>query len=263
MKHTSIGLIIFAVTFCIALFAVRSLSASVLSLSYSHANYAVNFLGTPEIPMVEPTKETESDNGNTEETRIEFFTDDKRIGRRGKNKIEIRCYSVGPERFAEIKFYTRSEYGAWFELQSFKFDKDGVTDCNPIVEDFNNDGLNDFTYESAVAGRLANEVRKLFIYDQSQDELKYIKNSEEYPNLAYNKKLRCIDSFMVYGATSTVFLRIEGDILKEFASVSTGEERVATFTDKFGNERVLSRKKLDPNNFDQIYTRFTEYNPPR
>ncbi len=263
MKRTSIGLIVFTLTFCIALFAVWSLSTSALSLSYSHSNNVVNSVGTPEIPMVEPTMETESDNGNTEETRIEFFTDDKRIGRPGKNKIEIRCYSVGSERFAEIKFYTRSEYGAWLQSQSLKFDKDGVTGCNPIIEDFNNDGLNDFTYESAVAARGANEVRKLFIYDKSQDDLKYIKNSEEYPNLAYNKRLRCIDSFLVYGATSTVFLRIEGDTLKEFASVSTGEERVATVTDKFGNERVLSRKELDPNNFEQIYTRFTTYNPPR
>ncbi|MGD9564111.1 MAG: hypothetical protein AB7F88_15130 [Pyrinomonadaceae bacterium] len=263
MKRTFIGLTVFALTFAAALFAVWTLAKPAPSLSYAQNEHAPNSVVMPGTPAIEPTREPESDNGNTEETRTEFFTDDKRIGRRGKNKIEIRCYSRGNERFAEIKFYTRTEYDAWLEWQSFKFDKDGVTDCNPIVEDFNNDGLNDFTYESAVAARGANEVRKLFIYDERQDELIYIKNSEEYPNLAYNKKLRCIDSFMVHGATSTVFLRIEGDTLKEFASVSTGEEQVVTITDKFGNERVLSRKKMDPDNFEQIYTRFTTFSPPR
>ncbi len=50
------------------------------------------------------------------------------------------------------------------------------------LEDFNNDGIKDMTYVSAVAARGANEVRRLFIYDKKRDELVYIKNSEDYPN---------------------------------------------------------------------------------
>lgn len=198
-----------------------------------------------------------------EETRIEYFSDDRQIGRRGKNKIELRCFSNSVGRFAELKFYTRSEYGSWFEVQSFKFEKDGVTDCNPIVEDFNNDGLLDFTYESRVAARLSNEVRRLFIYDKKVDELVYIQNSEDYPNLSYNKKLNCVDAFIVTGSTETVFLQIKGDTLKEFASVSTGSERVVTVTRKDGTQVILRREEMDPDNFEEVYRRFSSYNPPR
>jgi hypothetical protein len=213
--------------------------------------------------VVQPIDTSTIDNQNIEETRIENFTDDRRIGRRRKNKIEIRCFSRGDERLAEIKFYSKTEYGAWIEAQSFRFEKDGVTDCDPIVEDFNNDGLRDFTYQSTVAARGANEVRRLFIYDKEKDELVYIKNSQEYPNLAYNKKLNCIDAFLVYGATSTVFLRIEGDTLREFASVDTGEELVVSITEKSGEKRVMRRKKMNPDNFEEVFRRFSSYSPPR
>lgn len=216
-----------------------------------------------ELSSVQPAKPIEHSDGNLEKTRIEQFSDEKSIGRRGKNKIEIECFSRGDERSAEIKFYTHSDYGAWIEVQSFKFDKDGLTDCDPIVEDFNNDGLKDFTYQSAVAARGANEVRKLFIYDKRQDELVYIQNSEDYPNLAYNKKLNCVDAFIVTGTSETVFLRLDNDKLREFASVSNGLEREVTVTNKAGMSRIIRREKYNIDDFGEAYRRFSSYNPPR
>ena len=213
--------------------------------------------------LSEEVKSTGVDTPDEEGTQVESFTDDKKIGRRGKNKIEIRCFSRAGGRFAEIKFYSRSEYDAWLEVQSFRFEKDDLTGCNPVIEDFNNDGLSDFSYKSGVAARMSNDRRKLFIYDEERDELVHIKNSEEYPNLAYNKKLNCLDSFMIYGATSTAFLRIDVDRLKEFARVDTGTERVVSVTSKSGKERIIRREKMDPLDFGEVYRRFSTYDPPR
>ena len=121
--------------------------------------------------------------------------------------------------FVIINFFTRQN-GCWVSANHYELDKDDVLGMDPELSDFNNDGLNDMTYISAVAARGANEVRRLFIYNKSNDRLMMIENSDDYPNLRYNKRLNCLDAFLVYGGCSTVFLRIEGDSLKEFACVS-------------------------------------------
>jgi len=268
MKLHILGLSLFIITLSIGLFLTWSgieSQSNQLAQPVSDAIIAEPMLShvdkSPDHKELTPSsKDIDSE---LEETRIEYFSDDRRIGRRGKDRIELRCFNNSTGRFAELKFYTRSEYGSWFEVQSFKFEKDGVTDCDPIIEDFNNDGLKDFTYQSMVAARGSNEVRKLFIFDKEQDALVYIKDSENYPNLSYNKKLNCVDSFIVTGSTETVFLRIEGDTLKEFASVSTGSERVVTVTRKDGTRVILRREEMDPDNFDEVYRRFSSYNPLR
>jgi len=264
MNWLPIRILVFGLTLCCEILVVWMFAKPVNVPTQASPNQNQRSLVPATEPsIVSPPEPINDTNGGVEETRIEQFSDEKRIGRRGKNKIEMRCYSRGSERFAEIKFYTRSEYGAWFQTQSFKFEKDGVTDCDPTIEDFNNDGLKDFTYQSNVAARGANEVRKLFIYDKKLDELVYIQNSEDYPNLAYNKTLHCVDSFVVTGTTETVFLRIEGDKLREFASVDNGLERVVTVTDSRGKSRILRRQKYNTNDFGEVFRRFYTYNPPR
>jgi hypothetical protein len=65
---------------------------------------------------------------------------------------------------------------------------------------------------------------------------------------------------MVHGASTTVFLKLDGDMLKEFASVDTGLDRVVTVTDKDGNEREISRKRMKERD---RYTRYVNFNPPQ
>jgi hypothetical protein len=264
MKQWSTRLFLFSLAFSLGIVFARMLTRPTITSTIGDTiESADDSVYEPEPAGVESANSVETSRETTADRRAEHFTDEKKIGRRGKNKIEIRCSDTGEGVFAEIKFYSRTEYGAWIQMQSFKFEKDTLTGCDPVIEDFNNDGLKDFTYQSNVAARGANQIRKLFIYDELSDELVYIKNSEEYPNLAYNKKLKCIDAFAVTGATTTEFLRIEGDELKEFASVDTGVERVVTVTDRAGLERVIRREKMNPHNFDEIYRRFTTYDPPR
>jgi hypothetical protein len=259
MTRLPTQIIIFGLIFCFEIFIVWMFAkpTNVTTQALPIENQPVPVVVT-EPPLVSTQPPIENVPHNAEKTRIEQFSDDQRIGRRGKNKIEIECFSLDDNRFAEMKFYTRSEYGAWFEVQSFRFDKDGVTDCDPVVEDFNNDGFKDFTYQSIVAARGANEVRKLFIYDKDRDELIYIRNSEDYPNMVYNKRLHCIDAWLFHAATTTVFLKIDGDELKEFATVNTGLELIAEVVDKDGKSRVISRKKMKE---ADVYTRYIDFKP--
>ncbi|WP_448606898.1 hypothetical protein [Paenimyroides ceti] len=188
----------------------------------------------------------------------DFFSDSLTIGRKGKNKIEIS--KIRNEDACEVilSFYSR-EGKNWLLKNRFQFAKDLITDIDPQISDFNNDGYNDITYVSNVAARGANEVRRLLIYDPAKDVLIPIQNSEEYPNMAYNKELNCIDAFLVHGGSSTVFLILEGNQLKEIASVHNDSHRTVYKTDKNGNSILISTDTLNP---EDIYMRYKNFDPP-
>ncbi len=193
----------------------------------------------------------------------EIFSDDRRIGRRGKNKVHVRCYETGGKSYADITFDSRNNSHMWSRSQYFRLEKDPVAVCDPQIKDFNNDGFKDLTYASRTAARGANELRTLLIYDNKNDELKVIRNSADFPNLEYNEELNCLTAWAFHGATTTMFVRLEGDVLREFASVDTGSERVVTVTRRDGTKVVIRREKMDPDNFEEIYTRFSTYDPPK
>jgi hypothetical protein len=129
--------------------------------------------------------------------------------------------------------------------------------CDPEYGDFNHDGYNDLTMVSATAARGANVVMKLFIFDDERVELVEMKNSQNYPNLRYNRELDCIDAFLVYGGSSTCFLRIRGDSLFEFASVDCFDGLTVKEYGINGQERVL----LSDTFFKEVYVRFSNYKP--
>lgn len=189
---------------------------------------------------------------------LETFADSSRIGVPHRNKIELESYDTGSgNSLVKIRFYVRKRKAGWELKQSFEFPKNSLIDCDPHVDDFNHDGLRDFTFRSNVAARGSNDVRTLFIYDKSRDALVWIKNSEHYPNMEYNGKLDCIDAWLFHGATTTVFLRIVGDELKEIATVDTGRELIVTVFEKDGS-RVLRREQMDE---EDIYTRYSSFDP--
>jgi hypothetical protein len=190
---------------------------------------------------------------------IDTFVDDSRIGVPSRNKVELSTYKLSKGYVSIVKFYSRGARDQWYFRNSFAFERNDLPTPRPQLEDFNNDGLNDFTYVSNIAARGANTVRTLFIYDKPRDELIHLRNSEDYPNLAYNKELDCVDAWAFHGATTTIFLKIAGDQLKEFASVNTGIERIVTLTDEAGDERVVRREKMS---LDDIYTRYSRFDPP-
>jgi hypothetical protein len=150
----------------------------------------------------------------------------------------------------------------WELRQIFNQEKYGSLGFDVQFSDFNNDGFNDVTFVSGIAARGANEVRNLFIYDKKNDRLIYIKNSGDYPNLLFNKTLNCLDSQVFTGSTWTSFLKIEGELLREFARVDifdTALERRVYLIDKNGKERLLRTDKI---NNDELFERYKTFNPP-
>jgi hypothetical protein len=258
MKRWVLSFFVFPIALFISLFAFHILTSREVNIEVFRVHLTTLEKGLAEKDLVGGNL-TDADHTPELEVFSESFTDDSHIGRRKKNKVDLRCHDEGNRTIAEIRFYSRFRNEPWKQTQSFEFKKDNLSNCDPQVSDFNNDGLKDFTYKSSVAARGANEIRTLFIYDEKKDEFVHIKNSDQYPNLAYNKNLDCLDAWLFHGATTTVFLKLEGDKLRKFASVDTGLEQVVTAIDKDGKSRVLSRKKMSE---DDIYTRYSSYNPP-
>jgi len=186
----------------------------------------------------------------------EYFADSLNIGRKSNNKIDLSLFRTDDSIFVVINFYSKQNE-KWVLKNHYEFEKDGITGLDTKLSDFNNDGLNDMTYISAVAARGANEVRRLFIYDKDNDQLTLMKNSEDYPNMLYNKELDCIDAFLVYGGCSTVFLKISGDSLKEFASVELFDGLYVRTYDELGKEKII----LEDTAHKGEYERYKNYNP--
>lgn len=190
------------------------------------------------------------------EVLVEHFVDSVKVGQKKLNKIELIHSKMGDSNYVKIKFWAKQQ-GKWLLKNKFEFPKDDILPCDVNMSDFNHDGFLDITYVSDRAARMANGVRNLFIYDKRKDELTYIVNSEEYPNMLYNKELNCIDAFLVYGRCSTVFLRIKGNKLKPFASVELFHGLRVVEYDNNENEHILQEDSTS----ELMLTRFKNYKP--
>lgn len=187
---------------------------------------------------------------------VEVFIDSLNIGEKGKNKVELIKHRVFEDSYIIVKFYRKAN--RWYLQNTYLYECNAIMGLEPDIADFNNDQFNDLTFISAQAARSANEVRRLFVYDDDKKELISIVNSENYPNMLYNKELDCIDAFLIHGGSSTVFAKIKGDSLKEFASVHNDNYRTVYEVDEFGKEKLLRKDKIDP---DDVYVRYSNYKP--
>lgn len=198
-----------------------------------------------------------ADTVNLKTELIEIFTDSLTIGVKGKNKLELIKHRVFGDTYVIVKFYRKAPH-RWYLQNTYLYECNALMSMMPDISDYNNDGLNDVTFISAQAARGANEVRRLFIYDDYKQELISILNSEDYPNMRYNKELDCIDAFLVHGGTSTVFAKIKKDSLIQFASVHNDSHRTIYETDADGKEKLITKEIIDP---DNIYVRYSNYKP--
>ncbi|MEM6699846.1 MAG: hypothetical protein AAF599_15695, partial [Bacteroidota bacterium] len=147
----------------------------------------------------------------------------------------------------------------WQHTQSFTIEKDGISNLEAEFKDFNNDGYGDLIFRNGNAARGANVLRSLLIFDEEEQQLLHIKNSENYPNLKYNKRLDCLDTWLIYGGSTTLFLKIDGDSLKPFAGVSLLDTRRVYTIDKYGNEHIIEEEILTDK--ANLYTRYSNYSP--
>lgn len=205
----------------------------------------------------------DSQNADTSKTEIlEIFVDSLNIGEKGRCKVELIKHRVYDDNFVIIKFYIKGRYStkdpeAWMNTNTYCYETNALMGFEPNISDFNNDHFNDITFISGTAARGANEVRRLLIYDNQNRELISIVNSQDYPNMLYNKDLDCIDAFMVHGASTTVFAKLSGDSLKTFATVQNSEDfHTIYLIDKNGNDRELYKVKSNG-----IYIRHKNFKP--
>lgn len=188
---------------------------------------------------------------------IETFTDSLNIGEKEKNKIELIKHRVFNDTYVIVKFYNKAPH-RWYLQNTYLYECNALMGLEPNIADFNNDGFKDLTFISAQAARSANEVRRLFIYNSYNKELTSIVNSEEYPNMLYNKELDCIDAFLVHGGSSTVFAKIKGDRLINFASIHNDNYRTVYEINDSGKETFLKKEKINP---EDVYIRYINYKP--
>lgn len=201
----------------------------------------------------------------------EKFADSLNIGLKGKTKVEIEKFRRGNDGdvFVKINFYTLKDiwveakggtFHTWELKNRFQFEKDGITGLEVELKDFNNDGFKDLTYQSGVAGRGGNIIRTLFIYNPKERNFIHIRNSDNYPNLSYNSELKCINSVILTGSTTTVFLKIQKDSLDEFAKVDVSNKIRVKEKDSLEKFRVIEEKKFNGNQED-FYKVFRKYKP--
>lgn len=186
------------------------------------------------------------------------------VGTPGRNKIEIEVVKNGawrgyhPTNLGLVRFYSLRRDGEWELRQTFAIDDDAIEGADPKYEDFNNDGLRDTTFISGQAARGANVRRTLLIYDKTSDNLVHVGNSADYPNLEYDRTLKCITSWMFSGSTTTVFLRLQGDTLQAFASVDEADYITVTKISPNGDRMVISRTK---NRHPDDFIRYSTFDP--
>lgn len=201
----------------------------------------------------------------------EKFSDSLNIGLQGKTKVEIEKFRQGNNGnvFVKINFYRLKEiwvetkkgiFHTWELKNKFQFEKDGITGLDVELEDFNNDGFKDLIYQSGVAGRGGNVIRTLFMYNPKERNFTHIKNSDNYPNLSYNPELNCINSVILTGSTTTVFLKIKKDSLDEFAKVDVSDKIRVEEKDSSGKFRVIEEREFNGNQ-EEFYKVFRKYKP--
>lgn len=142
-------------------------------------------------------------------------------------------------------------------INTFSIDKDPVIGCSPKKYDYNGDGNVDYSFVSNAAGRGANELRTLFIYNPLTNRFSFIKNSEGFPNIIYNSKLKCMDSWAFHSGTTQYFLKLEQDSLIPFIAISiNGIERVL-YKYENGKSFIIKSDTIE----DSMFPRYIDYNP--
>lgn len=191
-------------------------------------------------------------------TETEIFTDSTKIAEKGKYKIEITQTTIDTSTTVSFKLFLKQN-SKWKNIQNYSLRKESDVPLITEIEDFNNDGFNDFTIHYSTAARGANDIRKLFIFSNKEHKFIEIKNSDLYPNLQYNKKLNCIDALSVYAGSSTTFLKLKKDHLIEFARVDIMDGKIEIYLIDKNKETKLRSETYSGSNDEMI--RFVNYNP--
>lgn len=232
---------------------------SVISCKDKIANRNIQ---TVKINGIEKTVKTDNNYKESAEKNVysntENFADSLKIALTGKYKIEITQSTNDTLTMVSFKLFEK-ENNKWKNIQNYSLQKDSDIPLLTEIKDFNNDGFNDSTIHYLAVGRGANDVRKLFVFSKKDNQFIEIKNSDDYSNLDYNKNLNCIDALDVYSGSTTTFLKLDKNILKEFARVNYLDGKVESYAVRNNKEIKLYSKPYEGSS-DEII-RFSNYDP--
>jgi len=188
---------------------------------------------------------------------MQELTDSLSLGKRGNYKLEMQYFS-GDSTYVRLRLFSKKD-GKWLLNQEQDVVVNPIVSFDPAFSDYNNDGFNDLTFQSEIAARGANELRSLLLFNPKKKTLDLIRNSNHYPNLLYNKTLHCLDAMAYYGGSSTRFLKIEGDSLREFAGVSSsGGIREVYTIDRKGQQTIIRRDSIAD---EDQFIRYSNFKP--
>jgi hypothetical protein len=190
---------------------------------------------------------------------VAYFEDSLNIGTPKRNKLWFSRIMVNDTLAkAQVQLYSKQN-NSWGLKYSFEDEYWSAAEMDATVADFNNDGYKDFIYLTGTGARGGNVIYNLFIYDIKGDSLAYVVNANDYPNLSYNKETNSINAFILTGGIETVFLRLDGNKLKPFASIfQYGKVITVTEYDNEGASKVI---QVDTSNRFEDFSRFTNYKP--
>lgn len=190
--------------------------------------------------------------------KTEKFSDWKNTVKPNLYKIDVTQNNKVKEAIVTFDLFKKAK-NKWIRIQNLSFKKQAQSSLSVTTdEDLNNDGYNDLKISYAQAGRGSNSSEKLFIFNPKLYSFIEIVNSQEYPNLHYNQKRDCINSFSFYGGNSTYFLRMDKNKLKTFARLDYYNDTVTSYHIKNGQDILL--KKI-PYKTEDAAVFFSDFDP--
>ena len=188
----------------------------------------------------------------------EHFSDSKTVIKPNRYQLNISQKNNKDESIVSYELFKKTGK-KWTKLQTGNFKKQANFGLYVSTdEDLNNDGYNDVKISFAQAGRGANEINKLLIFNPKTQKLIEIVNSQDYPNLHYNAKRNCVNSYSFSGGNSTYFLKINNKRLQEFARVDFYNDSVSSYKIK-NKEEILLKKKPYESSDAAVF--FSDYDP--
>lgn len=172
---------------------------------------------------------------------VAIFVDSTNIAIPNMNKVIAVTATIDDSISKTLISFFAKENNAWRLQYSFNDDHWHPSDILITgVEDYNNDGYKDFIYSKGTGARGGNSIQNLFIYDKKDNSLTYVLNSNDYPNLHYNKETNSINAYILTGGNETLFMRLSDNKLVPFASIDQyGKMITVTEYDNQGRSKVI------------------------
>mgnify|MGYP000353799994 CR=1 FL=1 len=183
------------------------------------------------------------------------FADSTTIGIPGKYKMVI-------EKMLETFHYEfwlyKREGSGWTEIQHVEDRTDEAYMFDPLVKDYNGEGFKDLSFHHMTAARGGNELRIIFLFDPKKKQLVWLKNSEKYPNLSYQKELKMLNGWALHAGSTTLFLEIQGDSVVKKATCEWYDSTIYIGIQQNGK---WLEKEIDTIYQDPYMLRFYNFDP--